>query len=228
MGFRWIMTAEKSIAPEAVLFDFDGTLADSYPAITASVNHIRSLYNLPELSVAEVKPFVGHGPENLLEHTVPGCLPLTDGRKYREHHPSVMYDRTHLFPGVLDALRQLSAHGIRLGICSNKPNRFTRALLDHFGVLTLFSVILGPEDVPLAKPAPDMLIRAAELLSLDRQRILYVGDMRVDLRTARSAGVPVWLVPTGSDSRDDLLAAGPDRLIDAIADIPGLLGLAGS
>jgi 2-phosphoglycolate phosphatase len=214
-----------SFAPEAVLFDFDGTLADSYPAITASVNHIRSLYGLPALAVSEVKPFVGHGPENLLEHTVPGCQPQIDGRKYREHHPSVMYELTHLFPGVREALAALSAQGLRLGVCSNKPRRFTTALLEHFGVAGLFTVVLGPEDVAAAKPAPDMLLKAAELLALDRERILYVGDMRVDLRTARSAGVPVWLVPTGSDSREDLLAANPDRLIEQIADIPRWLGL---
>jgi 2-phosphoglycolate phosphatase len=209
--------------PGAVLFDFDGTLADSYPAITASVNFIRSRYGLPPLTVAEVKPFVGHGPENLLEHTVPGCNPPADGQAYRAHHPEVMYELTSLFPGVSGALSKLAALRVRLGICSNKPRRFTVALLEHFGVAPLFSVILGPEDVAAAKPAPDMLIAAGERLGLDRDRLLYVGDMRVDLQTARAAGVRVWLVPTGSDSRADLIASGPDRLIDRIADIPDLL-----
>lgn len=219
------MAVADSFFPDAVLFDFDGTLGDSYPAITASVNHIRSLYGLTPLTVAEVKPYVGHGPENLLEQTVPGCNPPVDGRKYREHHPSVMYELTHLFPGVPEALSRLCEGGMRLGVCSNKPRRFTVALLEHFGVAPLFSLVLGPEDVAHAKPAPDMLLSAAERLALPRERILYVGDMRVDLRTARSAGVAVWLVPTGSDSREALFEAGPDRLIDRIADIPELVGL---
>jgi 2-phosphoglycolate phosphatase len=209
--------------PGAILFDFDGTLADSYPAITAGVNHIRSQYGLPPLTVAEVKPFVGHGPENLLERTVPGCNPLADGQTYRAHHPEVMYELTTLFPGVASALGKLAALRVRLGICSNKPRRFTVALLEHFGLAPLFAVILGPEDVAAAKPAPDMLVMAGERLGLSRDQLLYVGDMRVDLQTARAAGVRVWVVPTGSDSRDDLIAAGPDRLIDRIADIPDLL-----
>src|ERR1700732_3822632 len=94
------MTAElrsdrtMSVTFRAVLFDFDGTLADSYAGITASVNHVRAAHGLPPLTVAEVRPHVGHGPAQLLHATVPGADPVRDTARYRAHHPSVMREGT--------------------------------------------------------------------------------------------------------------------------------------
>src|SRR5438309_5498225 len=87
-------------ALRAVLFDFDGTLADSYAAIAASVNHVRAGYGLLPLPVAEVRRHVGRGPEYLLAHTVPGGDPARDGRTYRAHHPQIMHQLTRLMPGA--------------------------------------------------------------------------------------------------------------------------------
>src|SRR5438105_1840340 len=91
-------------ATHAVLFDFDGTLADSYPAITASVNHVRAAHGLPPLPEPEVRRHVGRGPVYLLEHTVPGCDPQVEVVRYRAHHPSVLRSGTRLLPGAAAAL----------------------------------------------------------------------------------------------------------------------------
>jgi phosphoglycolate phosphatase len=209
--------------PRAVLFDFDGTLADSYPAITASVNHVRAAHHLPPLPEDEVRRHVGRGPAYLLAHTVPGGDPAADVARYRAHHPSVMRQGTRLFPDVADTLAALHAAGLRLGVCSNKPVAFTRDLLTAFGIAGRFDVVLGPEDVPRPKPAPDMLRVGLERLGVAPADALYVGDMTVDIQTARAAGVRAWVVPTGSDDRAALRAAHPDRLLDRFADlVPGL------
>src|SRR3954452_3812375 len=105
----------------AFLFDFDGTLADSYAAITASVNHVRAAHALPPLDEAEVRRHVGYGPENLLRATVPGVELPRDVVRYRDHHVGVLRDHTHLLPGGLDALRALKRHGRLTAVCSNKP-----------------------------------------------------------------------------------------------------------
>src|ERR1700736_4352992 len=81
-------------SPRAVLFDFDGTLVDSYPAITASVNHVRACRGRPPLAEAEVRKHVGRGPAYLLEHTVPGTDVEADLERYRAHHPSVLRSGT--------------------------------------------------------------------------------------------------------------------------------------
>jgi 2-phosphoglycolate phosphatase len=211
----------------AVLFDFDGTLADSYDAITASVNHVRAHYQLPPLPREEVIPHVGRGPGQLLSVTVPGGNPTSDAARYRAHHPSVMRQGTRLLPGVADMLAELHAVGLRLAICSNKPRMYTRDLLAYLGVAERFEVVVGPEDVPRAKPAPDMLIAALSKLALKQAEALYLGDMTVDITTARGAGLRVWVVPTGSDLRSTLEAAAPDRLLDNMAALPAALREAG-
>jgi phosphoglycolate phosphatase len=202
-----------------VLFDFDGTLADSYPAITASVNHVRATHGLPPLGEAEVRRHVGRGPVYLLQHTVPCGDTDADLARYRDHHPSVMREGTRLMPGVADALAALKRTGLLLGVCSNKPVAFTRALLAFFGLAGLVDVVLGPEDVLRPKPAPDMLETGLRRLGVAPGEALYVGDMVVDIDTARAAGVRVWVVPTGSDDQATLLAAKPDRLLNGFAQL---------
>src|SRR5262249_54904027 len=162
----------------AVLFDFDGTLGDSYPAITASVNHVRGRHGLPPLPEAEVRRHVGRGPAYLLAHTAGSSTP-EDLAEYRSHHPSVLFSGTRLLPGAPEATAARHRAGRLLAVCSNKPVAFTRELLDHFRLLPLFAAVLGPEDVPRPKPAPDMLVTALARLRVPAAEALYVGDMVV-------------------------------------------------
>jgi 2-phosphoglycolate phosphatase len=210
---------------QAVLFDFDGTLADSYRAIAASVNHVRAQHGLAPLSVAEINRFVGLGPDHLLANTVPVGEVAANLTCYRAHHPTVMMPLTELLPGAAALLAGLQRTGKRVGLCSNKPRMFSQRLLDHLQVLPFFDLVLGPEDVRRPKPAPDMLLAALERLQLKAADVLYVGDMTVDIETARAAGVPVWVVPTGSSEREVLVEARPDRLLadlgEMVAELAG-------
>jgi 2-phosphoglycolate phosphatase len=208
---------------KAVLFDFDGTLGDSYPAITASVNYVREHHGLPPLSIADVRHHVGRGAVFLMKETVERGDLDANVALYKAHHPSVMHAGTRLYPGVADALRKLHAKGLRLGVCSNKPVAFTRDLLAYLKVAQFFTVVLGPEDVERPKPAPDMLLAGVARLSISAGEALYIGDMTVDIQTARAAGVQVWSVPTGSDDRETLLAAHPDRLLRDLSEAAELL-----
>jgi 2-phosphoglycolate phosphatase len=210
--------------PRAVLFDFDGTLIDSFPAIAASVNHVRALRGLAPLSVAEVTRHVGRGAWHLLRHTVERGELEANVAAYREHHPSVLRDLTRLLPGAREALDALKARGVRLGVCSNKPVDFSRRLVEYLGVAAHFDVVLGPEDVARPKPAPDMLLEAMRRLGCRPEEVLYVGDMTVDVETARAAGVTVWVVATGTDAAGVLDAARPDRRLGGLAELAGLLG----
>ncbi|HTU19089.1 MAG TPA: HAD-IA family hydrolase [Gemmataceae bacterium] len=208
---------------KAVLFDFDGTLADSYPAITASVNHVRARHGLSPLSEPEVRRHVGRGAGYLLEHTVPAGSLEADTAAYRAHHPSVLRSGTRLLPGAAEALNALYERGLLLGVCSNKPVHFTRELVAYLGIASCLNVVLGPEDVRHPKPAPDMLLAALSRLNVAADAALYIGDMGVDIQTARAAGVSVWVVPTGSDEIETLRQAHPDRLLRDLGELPGLL-----
>ena len=207
--------------PRAALFDMDGTLVDSFDAIAASVNHVRGLHGLSPLPVDEVKRWVGRGAAFLLQHTAPGD-PDANVAAYRAHHPSVLHSGTRLLPGAGDLLRLLHGRGVRLGVCSNKPVDFARDLTRYLGVAPLLDVVLGPEDVARPKPAPDMLVEALRRLGVAAGEALYVGDMGVDVQTARGAGVTVWVVATGSEERDALERAAPDRLCADLREVAAL------
>jgi phosphoglycolate phosphatase len=209
--------------PEAVVFDFDGTLADSYEAITASVNHVRGLYHMQPLKVSQVRPCVGRGAGYLLAHTLPGLDPTKALAEYKAHHPSVLRSGTRLLPGVAATLAELSSSGFKLGVCSNKPKPFTSTLLDILDIARFFKAVIGPEDAPKPKPAPDMLIAALDALGVSAARALYVGDMTVDIETARAAGARVWVIATGSDGHEALAAAHPDRLLGNFRELAGLV-----
>jgi HAD superfamily hydrolase (TIGR01509 family) len=184
------------------------------------VNHVRTHHDLPALAEAEVRRHVGRGPAYLLENTVPGTDLTRDLALYRSHHPTVMHSGTHLMPGAVEMMKALKDRGFRTGICSNKPGAFTRTLVGHLGLGDGVDVVFSPEDVARPKPAPDMVVAALARLQVPAGEALYVGDMVVDIETARSAGVKVWVVPTGSDTRATLVAAEPDRILNDLPEIP--------
>ncbi|CAN5132663.1 phosphoglycolate phosphatase [soil metagenome] len=203
----------------AVMFDFDGTLADSFGAITASTNHVRGRFDLPPLTEAEVKHFVGFGLNNLLDRLVPGVDPAKAMALYRDHHPTVMLTETRLFPGVRVTLTALQARGIGMAVCSNKSVHFTKQLVEGMGLSPFFAAVLGPEDVSAPKPDPAMLLEGAKRLKVSTEVCAYVGDMIVDVETAKAAGIPVWIVPFGVLDRDGMAGAKPDRMLTTFEEI---------
>jgi phosphoglycolate phosphatase len=203
----------------AVLFDFDGTLADSYAAITASVNHVLQHHERPALTEDKVRTLVGHGLQQLMDTILPGVDPDAAAKLYREHHPTVMKSHTKLLPGVSEGLAALKAAGVKLGVCSNKPAYFTRSLLEMLEIGEYFDVVFGPDNVGVAKPDPTMVLKALEKLGVPKGEAVYVGDMAVDIETGRRAGIETWVMPTGSHDEATLRAAGYGRLFPGMRDV---------
>ena len=201
-----------------ILFDLDGTLLDSYDAITESLNAARAAYGLPPFLHDEVVRRVGHGLESLIAEAL-GAERVAEGvRTFRERYRQVSLVQSRLLPGVEGTVRELRARGYRLAVLTNKPAVFSRSILDHLGVGDLFPVIYGPDRAP-AKPDPQMVFRALSDLGCEPAEAVLVGDMIVDRDTARNAGIPFYAVPTGSQSRGELLAALPDALLDRFEDL---------
>jgi phosphoglycolate phosphatase len=210
---------------QAALFDFDGTLADSFAAITASTNHVRTGYGLPPLPEVEVRKYVGYGLDRLMADLVPGAPVDAAVARYRAHHARVMVAETRLMPGVAETIPELARRGLRLGVCSNKRVEFTRELVRTLGLQPFFLEVLGPDDVnQRAKPDPAMLLEGLTRLKVSANEAVYVGDMIVDVQTARAAGVPVWLVSadeTGGSTPVD--GMGADRMLRSFAELLELL-----
>jgi phosphoglycolate phosphatase len=211
---------------KAVLFDFDGTLADSFAAITSSTNHVRASYKLPPLPEAEVRKYVGYGLAHLMADLVPGVQVDEAVARYREHHARVMLSETKLMPGVVETIPELARRGLALGVCSNKRVEFTRELVRALGLSDYFACVLGPDDVgQRPKPDPAMLVEGLARLCVPPGESLYVGDMIVDVQTARAAGVPVWLIlPDGNEvATPEEGEAAPDRVLRSFPELLGLL-----
>jgi phosphoglycolate phosphatase len=209
---------------KAALFDFDGTLADSFAAITASANHVRDSYGLPALLEADVRQHVGHGLAHLMRTLVPDAPTGEAVARYRAHHRTVMIPETRLMTGVAETIPELARRGLRLGVCSNKRVEFTRQLVEAFGFGPYFACILGPEDVGnRLKPDPAMLLEGLRRLGVSSNDAVFVGDMIVDVQTARAAGVPVWLVPGGATDGAAMANTGADRVLTRFAELLELL-----
>ena len=209
----------------AALFDFDGTLADSFAAITASTNHVRASYSLPALTEREIREYVGFGLTNLVESLVPGADPAEAVARYRAHHETVMFSGTHLMPGVAETIAELARKGVKMAVCSNKQVQFTRELIAHLELGRYFVAVLGPEDVGgKAKPDPAMLLEGASRVGADKAETVYVGDMAIDVHAARNAGMAVWLVLGGAGGKESATEAAPDRILARFGDMLALFG----
>lgn len=210
----------------AALFDFDGTLADSFAAITSSTNHVRTSYGLPPMAEAAVRAYVGYGLDNLMADLVPGASVDEAVARYRAHHATVMISQTRLMPGAAEAIPELARRGYKLAVCSNKRVEFTRELVHALGLGEYFTHVLGPDDVEgRAKPDPAMLVEGLARLKVSASAAVYVGDMIVDVQTARAANVEVWVI--SNDGTGEFVPVEgepqPDRVLRSLADLPALL-----
>ena len=208
-----------------IIFDFDGTVGDSYRPVTESFNHVFRHFGRRELTVDEVRPFVGIGLEvTLTKHL--GEEKLEEGIKvFRECYLKIYKDGSKLMPGAREMLDALDGR-YRLGLCSNKPGETLRSLCDHLKITRHFHVVLGAYDVPHLKPHPDMLKKALAELEATHHDSLYVGDTLTDVEFARSCDIRYVLVLGGTGTREELAATEPLALLENIAQLPALLGIA--
>jgi phosphoglycolate phosphatase len=210
---------------KAALFDFDGTLADSFAAITSSTNYTRAAYGLPPMPEADVRKFVGYGLDQLMADLVPGAPVAEAVQRYRAHHADIMLTETRLLPGVAEVIPELARRGLCLGVCSNKRVEFTRELVRALGLHGFFTCVLGPDDVgQRAKPDPAMLLEGLARLEVEASDAVYVGDMIVDVQTGKAAGVPVWLVSgDGTGGPAPVEDMGADRVLSSFVELLELL-----
>jgi 2-phosphoglycolate phosphatase len=211
------------VPPRAVVFDLDGTLLDSYAAIHECLSLVLAAFGRPPVTPDETRRMVGHGLESLVARAV-GAENVAAGVKiFRDRYEAVGPASSTLLPGADAVTRRLREAGIPIAIASNKPARFTREILEALGILGRFAFVGGPDEGFPPKPAPHMVFMALATMGAKGPESVYVGDMPVDVATARAADIPVVAVPTGSATEAELRAVSPDLLISDLNELSTLL-----
>ena len=213
--------------PEAILFDLDGTLIDSAPDIAAAANELLAEDRLGPLSVAQVRAMVGNGIRKLVERAYAACGEPLAGDALDARHARMMEIYAHhltnlttLMPGAADALAACHDAGAKIGVITNKPEAFSRAILAHFGLAPFVDIVVGGDTGPARKPAPDMLLYALAEFGVEPGGALMVGDGPADIDAARAADVRSVAV-SGGYTAVPADALGADLHIETLADLLG-------
>ena len=177
----------------AVLFDLDGTFADTAPDLGRALNRMRSEQSLEPLSIEMLRARASSGARGLLKAGF-DVTPESEGYETLRQRFLDLYEEnlcvdTRVFDGIPALLGAIVARGLRWGIVTNKAKRYTEPLLHRLGVDRLAACIVSGDSTPHIKPHPASLLRAAELLALPPAACLYVGDDLRDIQAARAAGM---------------------------------------
>jgi phosphoglycolate phosphatase len=212
---------------KAVIFDLDGTLVDSAPAIRQVGNELLAQMGLDELSLDEARSFIGHGAGRFLERAFAARGLQLDADEFADRleqfhalYAAAPGDANQPFSGCDTVLRDLRNDGVPIGLCTNKPMAPTQNVLHALGWLELFDTVVSGDCVTLKKPDPAPLWLAAERLGAARP--IYVGDSEVDEAAARAAGLAFVLFTKGYRSVP-IESLAPDRVFSDHAELPAII-----
>ena len=175
-----------------MVFDLDGTLTDSVPDIAAAVNRTLAARHLPALTEPDVAAMVGDGLQPLIDRAFAAVGATPDAHaaaEYLADYEANVAEATRLFPGVEAALDELRGRGWTLAVCTNKPERAARLLLDALGVSDRFAAVGGGDSFPAHKPDPIHVRETIAAAGGQPARALMVGDHHNDVQAAAGCGV---------------------------------------
>lgn len=185
----------------AVLFDLDGTLADTAPDLGHALNRQRRKRGLDELPIETIRPHASAGARGLLKlgFALEPEHPEFDAMRaeFLDFYAERLCRDTRLFPGVPQMLDALESLGMRWGVVTNKPARFTHPLLGLLGLTPRAACVVSGDTTPHPKPHPAPLLAAAEAMGLAPAECLYVGDDRRDVEASIAAGMPCLVAAYG-------------------------------
>jgi len=193
---------------KAVLFDLDGTLADTARDLGAALNRLLAEEGLPPQPYTAVRPIASHGARGLvsLGFGIDKSHPRFEEYRLRflDLYEHSFADETVLFDDINALLREIDARGLKWGIVTNKPMRFTDRLVPALPFAVPPAVVVSGDTVGVAKPDPAPMLHAAQQIDIAPEHCLYVGDAERDIQAGRAVGMKTVLVNWGyiADSDD--------------------------
>jgi phosphoglycolate phosphatase len=209
------------LSASALLFDLDGTLADTAPDLTRALNQVLRALDCPEVTVEKTRIWIGNGMRRLLERALTGggekkVSPelVTRGiALFEPIYAEAVWTDSICYPGVVEGLAKLKRMGYKMGCVTNKPRSCTGALLEHSRLADFFEVVVAGDDLVESKPAPAPLLYAANQLQIAPQDCVVIGDSRTDVDAARAASMAVLVVTWGYHQGLELSAIGATNLV---------------
>jgi phosphoglycolate phosphatase len=208
---------------DLLIFDLDGTLSDSIPSAIESIQDMIAELGYPKKSKEEIKEHIGFGERAL----VSGSIGTEDGEKVKAaqkiyyKHVSSRLGEVTLFSHVKELL-ELFKSKTKI-IISNKRDEFIIKILANQDLTRYFKEVLGGDGAPCLKPDPCALLKIIEKYKIPNDRVLFIGDMTIDVETGKNAGAKTCAVTYGFDDKEKLKKSSPDFLIDDLLELKDLI-----
>lgn len=211
-----------------VIFDLDGTLLNTIDDLGNATNYALRQMGYPEHPLSSYPMMVGNGVTKLIERALPdearGERFVTDARRhFVDYYDNHCCDLTKPYPGIQLLLTELTSHGLKLAVTSNKYQRAVSKIIAHFFTDIQFKAVLGHHEGVPSKPDPSIVFEALSLCPTPKADVLYVGDSGVDMETARRACIESVGVSWGFRPVRELKAAYADHIIDDPAELLPLI-----
>ena len=219
------MADARPLPVRAVLFDLDGTLADTAGDLAAALNRVRNDRALPPLPLAILRPHASHGARGLLSAGLGLTREDPDFEAARDaflaYYADALCEQTRLFAGAEAVLTEIERRRLAWGIVTNKASRFTLPLLERLSLASRAGAVICGDTTPQSKPHPGPMLAAAAALAIDAGDCVYVGDAERDVAAGQSAGMKTLVATYGYLGADE--APEGWRADGLIATLPALL-----
>jgi phosphoglycolate phosphatase len=216
----------------AVLLDLDGTLLDTAPDLLDAANGMLRDLSRPEVTIANIRAYVGRGIPNLVKRLLAGRLDATDDpapppadalASFRRHYAEANGRHAAAYPGVREGLTALATMGLPLACITNKAEAFTRPLLERTDLAQFFKAVVSGDTLPRAKPDPMPITWVCGHFGLKPKDMLMIGDSVNDAKAARAAGCPVFIVPYGYNEGQDVRKLDCDAIVATLLEATTLI-----
>jgi haloacid dehalogenase superfamily, subfamily IA, variant 3 with third motif having DD or ED/haloacid dehalogenase superfamily, subfamily IA, variant 1 with third motif having Dx(3-4)D or Dx(3-4)E len=202
---------------DTVIFDLDGTLVNTLEDLAESVNAVLKSEGYQKRTIGEIQSFIGNGVQMLMTRSLPKGSPEKEIMRcldlFRDAYRKNMFSKTIPYENVADTLKLLKEKEFKIGVVSNKRDEETKNICSFFFGQNI-DVAIGDNHIRKKKPAPDNVFAALKELDSKQEKAIFVGDSNVDVETAKNADLICIGVTWGYRSRENLLDAGADFIID--------------
>lgn len=210
-----------------LIFDFDGTLADTAESVLEGVNLAMNKYGFPERTAEEIRRAMGNGARELIRRTLPAEVSSDEellSRVFADYH--AFYGETYrhcnrCYDGMVEALCKLKKQGYTIAVLSNKQDEYVRTLVEHLIPDGVVSVAMGQTDLP-KKPNPTVPLLIARNLGFAPAETAFIGDSEVDVQTGINAGMVSVGCSWGYRERNLLIRAGAHAILDKPSELTRL------